>query len=156
MRENKLFITVNFFCLILFFSTNPLLAAPTPQMAKEVVDYYYNGQEEGPILMEAKICNSLEKLDCIEESPSKNFSSGETITVWMKFLVPKGATYDDILVEYKYNNVVWRVTPYKIEGSIRYRVIDKYKPGKVGRWTISIKKGAKELKSFTINITEKD
>ena len=143
-----------FFSLILFFTASAM-AVPTPQMAKEVIDYYYNGQEQGPVLMEARLCKSFEARECIDEIDPKSVSLGETINVWMKFLVPKGASYDDILVEFKHKDIVWHVTPYKVESSVRYRVIDKYTPNKSGKWTVTIKKATQELKAFTINIIEK-
>lgn len=65
-------------------------------------------------------------------------SLGSTITIWMKFLVPKHASYDDVLVEYKYGDIAWHVTPYKVECSIRYRIVYKYKPNKPGKWIICI------------------
>jgi hypothetical protein len=126
----------------MLFCTNAM-AVPAGDMVKEVIDYYYHGQEQGPILAEAKIG--------IEPS---SFPLGETIKVWMKFLVPKGATYDDILVEYKYEGTPWRVQPHKVESSIRYRVVDSFKLNKAGNWAITIRKGPSTLKTFNVKVTE--
>jgi hypothetical protein len=41
---------------IMLFCTNAM-AVPAGDMVKEVIDYYYHGQEQGPILAEAKIRN---------------------------------------------------------------------------------------------------
>jgi hypothetical protein len=67
-------------------------AAPTAKMIKEVVDYYYNGQKEGPILTEAKLCKAVKNFECTETLDPNNVTKGETINVWMRFLVPKGVT----------------------------------------------------------------
>jgi hypothetical protein len=80
---------------------------------------------------------------------------GEAINVWMQFFVPKGASYDDIVVEYKHEGVPRNLKAHKIEGSIRYRVVDRYKLDKPGKWTIAIKKGLTNLKMFNITVVEK-
>jgi hypothetical protein len=116
------------------------VAAPTAKIIKEVVDYYYNGQEEGPVLTEAKLCKAVKDFECTDAINANSVKKGETINVWMRFFVPKGATYDDILVEYKHEGVPRRLTPHKIEGSIRYRLVDKNSADKTGNWTITIKK----------------
>ena len=83
-----------------------------------------------------------------------NVAKGETLNVWMMFFVPKGASYDDILVEYKHEGIPRRLTPHKIEGSIRYRVVDKNSVDKPGEWTITIKKGITKLKDFKIKVVK--
>ncbi|MEE9531864.1 MAG: hypothetical protein V3W52_12775 [Syntrophobacteria bacterium] len=137
----------------MLFCTNAM-AVPAGDMVKEVIDYYYHGQEQGPILAEAKICKTVEALECVEGIEPSSFPTGETIKVWMQFLVPKGATYDDILVEYRYEGTPWRVQPHKVEASIRYRVVDSFKLNKSGNWTITIKKGPRTLKTFDVKVTE--
>ncbi|MEJ2365462.1 MAG: hypothetical protein P8017_12440 [Deltaproteobacteria bacterium] len=139
--------------LIMLFYTNAM-AVPAADTVKEVIDYYYHGQEQGPILAEAKICKTVEALECVEGIDPGSFPMGETIKVWMQFLVPKGATYDDILVEYRYEGTPWRVQPHKVESSIRYRVVDSFKLDKSGNWTITIKKGPSTLKSFNVKVSE--
>lgn len=139
--------------LIVLFCTNAM-AVPDADMVKEVIDYYYQGQEQGPILMEAKICKTVEALECVEGIEPSSFPLGETIKVWMRFLVPKGATYDDILVEYRYEGTPWRVQPHKVESSIRYRVVDSFKLNKAGNWAITVRKGPNTLKTFDVRVTE--
>ena len=73
----------------------------------------------------------------------------------MQFFVPKGATYDDIIVEYKYEGVPRNLASHKVEGSIRYRMVDSYKLNKIGKWTITIKKGLTVLRTFDVNVIEK-
>jgi hypothetical protein len=41
-----------------------------------------------------------------------------------------------------------------VEGSIRYRVVDKFKLDKPGKWTITIKKGVTNLTVFNITVVE--
>jgi hypothetical protein len=139
--------------LLLVLST-AAVAAPTAKMIKEVVDYYYDGQKEGPILTEAKLCKEVKKYECTEVINPNSVAKGETINVWMRFFVPKGASYDDILVEYKHEGIPRRLTPHKIESSIRYRLVDKNSVDKTGNWTISVKKGITKLREFKIKVVK--
>ena len=90
------------FCFLVIFSPIYAMAAPTSKMAKEVVDYFYEGQTEGPILTNAKLCKTVKSLSCEEPADPIAFISGEPVRIWMQFFVPKGASYDDIIVEYKH------------------------------------------------------
>ena len=78
-----------------------------------------------------------------------------SIWVWMQFFVPQGATYDDVIVEFKHEGVPRHLTAYKVQGSIRYRVADRYKVDKPGKWTITIKRGMTSLKEFAITVVKK-
>jgi hypothetical protein len=139
--------------LLLFLNTGAA-AAPTGNMTKEVVDYYYTGQKEGPILTDAKLCQGIKDLECSEITNPNSISKGGTVHVWMQFFVPKGASYDDILVEYKHEGIPWRLTPHKIEGSIRYRLVDKSTLDKPGNWTITVKRGINKLSEFKVKVVE--
>jgi hypothetical protein len=150
----------NFYCLLTVSLGLTLVlnaaavAAPTAKSIKEVVDYYYNGQEEGPVLTEAKLCKAVKDFECTDVINPNSVKKGETINVWMRFFVPKGATYDDIVVEYKHEGIPRRLTPHKIESSIRYRLVDKNSVDKTGNWTITIKKGITKLRDFKIKVVK--
>ena len=73
----------------------------------------------------------------------------------MQFFVPKGGTYDDIFVEYKHEGVPRNLSAHNVEGSIRYRLVDAYKLNKLGKWTITIKKGLTVLRTFDVNVIDK-
>ena len=80
---------------------------------------------------------------------------GEPVKVWMQFFVPKGGMYDDIFVEYKHNNTLRNLQAHKVESSIRYRLVDVYKPDKASDWTVTIKSGSKILKILNFKVVEK-
>ncbi len=143
------------FCILTIFGFSNALASPKASVVKEVVDYFYNGQEEGPILVESKLCKTIKTLNCEGGMDSNVISIGEPVKVWAQFFVPKDAIYDDIFVEYKHEGVPRHLKARKVEGSIRYRFIDTYKPDKIGKWTITIKKGLSDLKTFDIEVIKK-
>lgn len=129
-------------------------AVPPADAIKQVVDYYYHGQNEGPVLVEAKVCKTVHKLECKTEMDTESVPKGETVNVWMQFFVPEDAVYDDIMIEYTHEGVPRRLIPYSIKGSIRYRVVDQYKLNKTGSWEITIKKGTQGLKTFALEVVE--
>ena len=139
--------------LVLGHSTG--MAAPPAKSVKEVVDYFYNGQAEGPILTDAKLCKGIKALECEAAIDPKAVTQGDVLHVWMQFFVPKGAMYDDIIVEYQHEGVPRHLKARSVESSIRYRVVDKFKLNKPGKWTVNIKKGVTNLKSFNFTVIEK-
>jgi hypothetical protein len=130
------------------------MAAPPAKSVKEVVEYYYSGQNEGPILIDSNLCSSIKDLQCEQAAQPNAVMLGDLIYVWMQFFVPKGGVYDDIMVEYKHEGVPRNLNAHKVEGSIRYRIADKYKLDKPGKWTITIKKGLTNLKEFQITVSQ--
>jgi hypothetical protein len=130
-------------------------AAPPADAIKQVIDYYYNGQNEGPTLVDAKICKTVHDLQCKTEIGDGPVPKGDTIHLWMQFFVPNDAVYDDIMVEYAHEGVPRSLTPYTIKGSIRYRVVDQHKLNKPGTWKITVKKGTTNLKTFNLEVSDK-
>jgi hypothetical protein len=156
MTKNIVIVVFTLFCLT-FLLLGPInaMAAPGADTVKNVVDYYYNGQKEGPILTDSKLCKDIKALECGEALNANAVNLGSVVNVWMQFFVPYGAKYDDIIVEYKHEGVPRHLTAYTVKGSIRYRVADKYKVDKPGKWTISVKRGIKSLKEFAITVNKK-
>ena len=130
-------------------------AAPPPDTIKGVVDYFYNGREEGPVLVDSKLCAEVQDMECVSEIDPASVGVGDTLNVWMQFFVPKEADSDDIMVEYAHEGVPRRLTPNKVEPSIRYRVINRYQLNKTGKWAIVIKKGTTPLQRFDVDVIEK-
>ena len=138
---------------LIFLNINAF-AAPEAKTIREVVDYFYNGQKEGPVLTDSKLCKGVKKLECEEKLEANTTSLGKPVKVWMQFFVPKGEQYDDIFVEYKHKGTPRNLQAHKVEGSIRYRLVDTYKPDKIGDWTITIKRGSKSLKILNLKVVK--
>ena len=143
------------FGIFLVCYVSSAMAAPPAKSVKEVVDYFYNGQKDGPILTDSSLCKSIKDLECEQALDPAAVALGDLIYVWMQFFVPKGGVYDDIMVEYKHEGVPRNLNAHKVESSIRYRVVDKYKVDKPGKWTITIKRGLTNLKEFQITVVQK-
>ena len=143
------------FCSLLVGGPFSAEASPPPKTLKDAVNYFYNGQNEGPVLVDTKLCKAIHSLDCRSGLDPNAIPIGETVNVWMQFFVPKDAVYDDIMVEYAHEGVPRMLTPHKIQGSIRYRLVDKHKLDKPGSWTISVKKGKTSLKKIDVKVIKK-
>ena len=130
-------------------------AAPPADTIKSVVDYYYEGGDEGPVLVESKLCTDIQDLECVGEIDPKSVGVGDTVMVWMQFFVPKGVTAADIMVEYAHEGVPRWLKAHKVESSIRYRVVNRYQLNKAGKWAIVIKKGTTPLERFDIEAVER-
>lgn len=154
MKINLPLFVLVFSAFVILINFNAM-AAPEAKQIQAVVDYFYNGQKEGPVLIDSKLCKSIKGLECQGQLEPNTVSLGESVKVWMQFFVPKGGLYDDIFVEYKHNGVPRNLQAHKVEGSIRYRIVDTYKPDKIGDWTVTVKRGAKSLKMLNFKVMEK-
>ena len=156
MKKKVLFL-LHLFVICSFLISGVYLAdaSPQPKTLKEAVDYYYTGQNEGPILVDVRVCKVIHSLDCKTVLNPNAVPMGETVNVWMQFFVPKDGVYDDIMVEYAHEGVPRLLTPHKIQGSIRYRLVDKHKLDKPGKWTLHVKKGATSLKKIDVKVIKK-
>jgi hypothetical protein len=130
-------------------------AAPPADTIKAVVDYYYEGSDEGPVLVDSKLCTEIRDLECVGEVDPASVGVGDTIMVWMQFFVPQDVTADDIMVEYAHEGVPRWLKAHKVESSIRYRVVNRYQLNKAGKWAIVIKKGTTPLERFDIEAVER-
>ena len=142
-------------CMTVFLGMSVLVipaseAAPPAETIKTVVDYYYEGSDEGPVLVESKLCTEIQDLECVGEVDPPTVGVGETIMVWMQFFVPKGVSSDDIMVEYAHDGVPRWLKAHKVESSIRYRVVNRYQLNKTGKWAVVIKQGTTPLQRFDI------
>ena len=153
----KIFLYLSLFavCPLIFGGVFPAEASPQPKTLKEAVDYFYTGQNEGPVLVDTRVCKVIHSLDCKTVLNPNAVPMGETVNIWMQFFVPKDGVYDDIMVEYAHEGVPRLLTPHKIQGSIRYRLVDKHKLDKPGNWTISVKRGKTNLKKIDVKVVKK-
>ena len=120
----------------------PLLAfaqdKPTPQEARKVIDYYFNGKGKGVVPMEIKLCKEVAlkgemKNECVKEVSNKKVAKGEDVYLWMNFLVPAGEE-SKILVQYSRNDLVRDTTNVTLGGATRYRTWMKIPTSTTGSW----------------------
>ncbi len=129
---------------LLLFLPTALCAQEKPSSAeaKKVMDYYFSGQGGGAVLMEYKLCTEISKEgetknDCITDFSGTTVEKGQTVFLWMNFMVPSGDKAD-IILEFMRNGKVRGIKELDLNGTIRYRINRKILTDKTGNWKIKI------------------
>ncbi len=115
---------------------------PTPQEARKVISYYFNGKGMGVVPMEYQICKEISqkgemKNECVSEISDKKIAKGEEAYIWMNFLVPVGEE-SKILLQYSRNNQVRNTSNISLGGATRYRTWKKIPTATPGKWKVNM------------------
>jgi len=129
----------------------PLHAAaqekPSPQEARRFLDFYYNGQGQGVVLAEAKICSDVPRegerqFECVGEVAPNAVRTGTDYYLRMVYVVPRGVEDETILVQYNHQDVTRAVDEVTVSGSIRYRTWTQFNLSQAGTWQFQIMRDA--------------
>ncbi|MBI3183083.1 MAG: hypothetical protein HYZ28_13175 [Myxococcales bacterium] len=139
-------------------------SAPSAEEAKKVIEYYYKGKEQGPVLVELKACT---KLDTGKDSPTKNeclevvngpVKKGTNVHGWTLWLVPDGGTYEDVAIQFVHEGQVRSTMDVKLASSLRSRTYRASPLSKAGKWEIKVTRGsgdaAKELAKVALAVLD--
>ena len=128
----------------------PVPPAPTAAEIQRVTNYFLNGKDGGPILIELVLCadvkkNAEGKLAC--ESPLPEvINKGDSITAFVKFFGPKGGKYDDVKVRFLLNGEPRSTSEFTVSESwTGYSNYKKTVATKVGVWEVELSRGATVL-----------
>lgn len=135
-------------------------AAPSPAEAKEVIEYYYGGKEQGPILAELKACT---KVDTGKDSPTRSdclevvsgpLKKGANVHAWTLWLVPDGGSYEDVAIQFLHEGQVRSTMDIKLTSSLRTRTYRASTLSKAGKWEIKVVRGneMKELGKVSLTV----
>ncbi len=116
---------------------------PTPEEVRQVIDFYYYGQEQGVVLADVKLCDDVytkgdQKNQCMAERTGDTLNEGEQTHVWMMFMVPSGLGPQDIMLQLNHRGMTMAVKRTRITSAIRYRTWERIKPDRPGKWLIKI------------------
>ena len=135
----------------------PALAqtAPTAEEINKVMDYYKNGQDQGPILLEAVLCGKVDRKtkEC-QDPVGQSVAAKSKVELKMRWFVPKEGKYDDIRIEWAHNGEIRRTSDLKLSGSMNYRTWKAKTLSKVGDWEVRIRRGDKMIKTLKVSATE--
>jgi hypothetical protein len=133
------------------------VAQPSPDSIKSVWEYYQKGQGKGPILADAVLCKTVEqkakenKFECVE-ALGDSAAKGDTVNIWVAFLVPKDDTIETVTVQAVLDGQVRETKDLKLKGeSMRTRTWTAFTLKKAGKWEFKIQDGEKTLKTLSIN-----
>ncbi len=134
----------------------PQAPPPPADEVRRVLDYYFNGKDRGPSLVELKAClkvdtakDSPTRFDCIEEvkGPVK---VNTNVHAWMMWFLPKGALYDDVTLQFAHEGTVRSTVDVKLDTEMRARTFRSQNLSKKGKWTITLMRGATTLGTTTV------
>jgi len=131
---------------------------PSADAVKSTWDYFYKGQTQGPVLVEAKLCTEVakdgpNKFECTAEVAPEGVKANTTVMVWQSYLVPQGDSVEDIMVQTKLGNVVRETKDVKVKGEgWRARQWTGVRLNKAGDWTINIMRGDQVLKAISVKV----
>ena len=115
---------------------------PTPEEARKVINYYFNGKGQGVIPMEHKLCKEISKKgdaknECIAEISNKTVAKGEEVYLWMNFLVPAGEE-SKILLQYSRKDKVRNTSNISLGSATRFRTWKKIPTATAGNWKVTM------------------
>lgn len=118
-------------------------AKPAPEDVKRVLEYYYHGKGMGPVLLETKVCREIqregdEKSECAGDITAQTVKKGESIYLWMAFMVPLGDEPQNIIAQFENGGVTRMVKNLQVSGQLRNRTWLKITLDKVGPWKVKI------------------
>lgn len=136
------------------------ISVPTPEETRSVLDHYWNG--DTPVLVEYKFCSDIvregdEKNNCAVEVDPKMLQSGETVYLWMNYMVPQN-TEHNISILFTRNGRPEKTKNLKITGSLRYRTWTLLPTDKAGTYNVQIDRELNDnfttLEQMTYSVAE--
>lgn len=133
---------------------------PTADAVKDTWNYFYKGQGQGPILVEAKLCTEVakegaNKFECTAEAdPAAGVKANtQGLMLWQAYLVPQGDVVETITVQIKQGNTVRETKDVKVKGEgWRARQWTGLRLNKPGSWTVSVMNGDQVLKEIQVKV----
>jgi hypothetical protein len=132
---------------------------PSADSVKGTWEYFYKGQGQGPILVEAKLCTEVakegpNKFECIAEvNPNEGVKANTSVMLWQAYLVPQGDSIEDLMVQVKQGTTVRETKDVKVKGEgWRARQWTGVRLNKPGNWTVSVMRGDETLKEIQVKV----
>jgi len=137
----------------------PLEPPPDAQMIKKVVDYLENGKDRGPALLDIVPCTKVDstkgsptQFQCVEPI-TKAVPKGTTVFAWLQWMCPRDGKYEDVQIQFLHEGQVRQTVDLPVAGLGRTRGWRGSTFNKIGRWTIKVSRGDKELGSATVDVS---
>ncbi|MFY2558702.1 hypothetical protein ACN469_13830 [Corallococcus terminator] len=132
--------------------------APSADAVRDTWNYFYKGQGQGPVLVEAKLCTEVakdgpNKYECTAEVGAEGVKANTTVMLWQAYLVPQGDSVEDVMVQTKQGNVVRETKDVKLKGDgWRARQWTGVRLNKPGTWSITVMRGDQVLKELQVKV----
>lgn len=137
----------------------PIEPPPSAETIKKVLDYQDNGKDRGPALLDIIPCTKVDstkgsptQFQCVEPI-TKAVPKGTTVFAWLQWMCPKDGKYEDVQIQFLHEGQVRQTVDIPVAGFGRTRGWRGSTFNKVGRWTIKVNRGEKELGSATVDVS---
>ena len=130
--------SVLFITLLMAFANIFAQSKPTPESALSFLNFYYNGQGQGVVLTEMKVCTAIEENECANNAVVNSLKKDEQYMIWMMYVVPREDKVDNIIVQFNQNGMTRYTKQVSVSGSIRYRTWKSFSLNRVGEWEIKV------------------
>ena len=131
---------------------------PSADEAMRVSNYYFDGKDSGPLLVKFIACLKVDEAD---GSKTKNECSqpvtgpvakGADVYGWTQWVVPVGASYDDVTMQFFLDGSVRETKDIPLTESLRMRTWRASSASKAGKWTIKIQRGGKDVGTVDFDV----
>ncbi len=140
-------------------------AKPAPEQVREVVDYYFNGRDAGVVLADFRVCDDVHaegelKNECRGQRDPASLLEGDSVLMWMMFMVPSGVEPQDIMLQLNHQGMTLGLEKAKVASSMRYRVWRKVSFDRPGEWEARVMHdkgpgGLEVLREIKLNVQPK-
>jgi hypothetical protein len=134
---------------------------PTAAEVRRVTNYFYSQRESTPLLADYKLCMGIHregsnKNNCADEIDASTLQPGQSLFLWMNFLVPKGER-GKVLVQLNHDGITRGTREMSIRGSMRYRTWRKIRLQRAGEWELPVyyenSDGIEEIERINLQVT---
>lgn len=123
---------------------------PTADEVARVLDYFNNGKGKGPVLLEMTPCLEIgrpegeRKKRCVKPIEGA-IPAGTTTYVYLRWVVPRGDAYSDIVVEWLRGGDVDASSEIAVSTSWSYGIWKARALRTAGTWTVRVRRGEETL-----------
>ena len=146
--------------ILVMLSTPAMAVVPVSKDIRNVVDYFYNGQSKGPILVDFIPCQEVivdkksdQNYECKQRAKG-TVKKGTKVTAWTSWFVPEKGLYNDIMIQFAHDGLVRSTKDINLNGGIRKRAFRTITLSKEGPWELRVLKGNKIIAKAKINVTK--
>lgn len=136
----------------------PVEAPPSAEQIKKFLEYQEKGAASGPVLLDLIPCVKVDstkgsptQFQCIEPAGT-SVPKGTTVFAWLHWMVPKDGKYEDVTIQFLHEGQVRKTVDNPVVGFGRTRGWRGENFNKVGKWTIKVMRGEKELGIASVNV----
>lgn len=122
----------------LFASVAQAQIKPSSNSARSVVDFYFNGQGNGVVLADIKVCMEVIDNECERPVNPAQLRVNNAYKIWLMFVVPQGESIESLSIQFFREGNLAYSKDLSVRGALRYRTWRAFTPEQPGRWEIRV------------------